>query len=95
VAGTDFSEPEIDRFVMAITTAEAIIRHTTRHQIELPHVAVELNQARSLMRLITFILSSAIALTCIPAFASAASKTFSPASVSTACPTYEGYPDCH
>jgi hypothetical protein len=33
-------------------------------------------------------------LTCIPAFASAASKTFSPASTSTACPTYEGYPDC-
>jgi len=47
------------------------------------------------MRLITFILSSAIAVTCIPAFASAASKTFSTASVSTACPTYEGYPDCH
>ena len=44
------------------------------------------------MRLITFILSFAIALTCIPAFASAASKTFSPASVSTACPTYEGLP---
>jgi hypothetical protein len=29
-------------------------------------------------------------LTFIPAFASAAGKTFSPASVSTACPTY-----CH
>jgi len=47
------------------------------------------------MRLITFILSFAIALTCIPAFASAGSKTFSPAGISTACPTYEGYPDCH
>ena len=47
------------------------------------------------MRLITFILSSAIALTCLPAFASAASKTFSPASASTPCPKYEGYPDCH
>ena len=47
------------------------------------------------MRLITLILSCAIGLTCIPAVASAASKTFSPASVSTACPTYEGYPDCH
>jgi hypothetical protein len=34
-------------------------------------------------------------LTCIPAFASAGSKTFSPAGISTACPTYEGYPDCH
>ena len=30
---------------MAITAAEAIVRHTTRHQIELPHVAVELNQS--------------------------------------------------
>ena len=47
------------------------------------------------MRLITLILSSAIALTCIPTFASAASKTLRPASVSTPCPTYEGYPDCH
>jgi uncharacterized membrane protein required for colicin V production len=47
------------------------------------------------MRLITFVLSFAIALTCIPAFASAASKTFSPPTVSTSCPTYEGYPDCH
>jgi hypothetical protein len=27
MAGTDFSEPEIDRFVMAITAAEAIVRH--------------------------------------------------------------------
>ena len=47
------------------------------------------------MRLIIFILSFAIAMTCIPAFASAASKTSSPASVSTACPKNEGYPDCH
>jgi hypothetical protein len=31
-AGTDFSEPEIDRFVMAITAAEAIVRHTAPHQ---------------------------------------------------------------
>jgi len=77
-------------------------RSTAAHQIELPHVAVELKspirlslpKARSPMRLITFILSSAIALTCIPAFASAASKTLSQASVSTTCPTYEGYPDC-
>ena len=29
LAGTDFSEPEIDRFVMAVTAAEAIVRHTT------------------------------------------------------------------
>jgi len=47
------------------------------------------------MRLITFILSCAIALTWIPAVASAAGKTSSAASVSTACPKYEGYPDCH
>jgi hypothetical protein len=29
LAGTDFSEPEIDRFVMAITSFEARVRHTT------------------------------------------------------------------
>jgi hypothetical protein len=45
LASTDFSEPEIDRFVMPITAAEAIVRHNTLHQIELPHVAVELNQS--------------------------------------------------
>jgi len=27
-----FFEPEIDHFVMAITAAEAIVRHTTPHQ---------------------------------------------------------------
>jgi hypothetical protein len=32
LAGTDFSEPEIDRSVMAITAAEAIVRHTAPHQ---------------------------------------------------------------
>jgi len=26
-----FSEPEIDRFVMAITSFEAVVRHTARH----------------------------------------------------------------
>jgi hypothetical protein len=36
-AGTDFSEPEIDHFVMAITSFEARVRHSTRHQTaELP-----------------------------------------------------------
>ena len=36
-AGTDFSEPEIDCSVMAITAAEAMVRHTTPHQtVELP-----------------------------------------------------------
>ena len=44
------------------------------------------------MRLITFILSSGIALACVPACASAAPNTFG--SVST-CPINEGYPDCH
>src|SRR5262249_13759613 len=34
---------QIDHFVMAITAAEAIVRHTT--PIELLHVAVELNQS--------------------------------------------------
>jgi hypothetical protein len=48
------------------------------------------------MRLIAFILSSAIALVSIPASASAASNTFRATSVSTiTCPVYEGYPDCH
>jgi len=48
------------------------------------------------MRLITFILSSGVALTWIPACASAQSNnTFSQASVSTiTCPKHEGYPDC-
>ena len=31
-AGTDFSKPEIDRFVMAITAAEAKVRHIGPHQ---------------------------------------------------------------
>ena len=48
------------------------------------------------MRLIAFILSSAISLASIPAAASAASNTFRATSVSaTTCPVYEGYPDCH
>jgi hypothetical protein len=47
------------------------------------------------MRLIAFILSSAIALASIPACASAASNTFRATSFSTTCPVYEGYPDCH
>ena len=47
------------------------------------------------MRLITSILSSAIALASIPASASAASR-FGATSVSTTtCPVFEGYPDCH
>jgi hypothetical protein len=47
------------------------------------------------MRLISFILSTGIALTWIPACASAQSNTFSQASVSTIpCPKHEGYPDC-
>jgi hypothetical protein len=33
LAGTDFSAPEIDRFVMAITSAEAMIRHNPPHQM--------------------------------------------------------------
>jgi len=49
-AGTDFSKPGIDRFVMAITAAEAKVRHIgpiRRLELphELPHVAVELNQS--------------------------------------------------
>jgi hypothetical protein len=47
------------------------------------------------MRLITFILSSGIALICVPACASAQSNTFTQASVGTTpCPKHEGYPDC-
>ena len=45
------------------------------------------------MRLVTFILSAGIALTCIPACASAQSNTFSQPSVSPS-PKHEGYPDC-
>jgi len=30
LAGTDFSEPEIDRFVMAIAAGEAMVRHIAR-----------------------------------------------------------------
>jgi len=42
-AGTDFSKPEMDHIVMAITAAEAIVRHIAAHQrLELPHVAAEL-----------------------------------------------------
>jgi hypothetical protein len=45
------------------------------------------------MRLMTFILSSGIALICVPA--SAQSNTFPQASISTSpCPKYEGHPDC-
>src|SRR6516162_1514248 len=32
LAGTDFFEPEIDHFVMAITSFETRVRHITRHQ---------------------------------------------------------------
>jgi hypothetical protein len=41
-AGTDFSEPEIDRFVMAITAGEAMVRLACVRRLELPHVAAEL-----------------------------------------------------
>jgi hypothetical protein len=34
-------EPEIEHFVMAITSAETIVWHTTPLMAELPHVAVE------------------------------------------------------
>jgi hypothetical protein len=44
------------------------------------------------MRLITFILSFAIALTSIPVCASAGTGTSRQAAFS--CPAYEGYPDC-
>jgi len=48
------------------------------------------------MRLIAFILSSAVSLTTIPACASAANNRFGQVSAaSTTCPVYEGYPDCH
>ena len=46
------------------------------------------------MRLVTFILSSAIALTFITSSASAASNSFRATGI-TNCPVYEGYPDCH
>ena len=43
MAGTDFSEPEIDRFVMAITAGEAMVRHIACvRRLELLHVAAEL-----------------------------------------------------
>src|SRR5262249_48265427 len=52
-------------------------------------------KGRPPMRLVTFILSSGIALTWIPACASAQSNTSSQPSVSTIiCPKHEGYPDC-
>src|SRR5262249_11151841 len=44
LAPCHFSELEIDRFVMAITAAEAIVRHTTPHEIE-RHFAVEQKRA--------------------------------------------------
>jgi hypothetical protein len=46
------------------------------------------------MRLITFILSSGIALACIPASASAQSNTFGHSVSTLPCPKHEGYPDC-
>ena len=47
------------------------------------------------MRLITCILSSGIALTCVSVSASAQSRTFTQASIgTTSCPKNEGYPDC-
>ena len=45
------------------------------------------------MRLITFILTSAIALTFITSSASAARNSFRATGIST-CPVYVGYPDC-
>ena len=65
---------------MAITAAEAIIRHNTLHQIEPTHVAVEPNQSEVPHASHHLDLSSAIALACIPTIASASSKTSSPAS---------------
>jgi hypothetical protein len=47
------------------------------------------------MRLITFILSCAIALTSIAPAAFAQNHAFGQASISSNCPIYEGYPDCH
>ena len=40
-AGTDFSEPQIDHFVIAITRAKAIVRYTPPHNMSA--CAVELN----------------------------------------------------
>jgi hypothetical protein len=46
-----FFEPEIDHFVMAITSSEARVRQTIPHQtVELPHVAAELIGGRTQMR---------------------------------------------
>jgi hypothetical protein len=36
-----FSEPEIDHFVMAITSAEARVWHIPARQVERPHVAAD------------------------------------------------------
>jgi len=47
------------------------------------------------MRLITFTLSCAIALTSIAPVAFAQNHPFGQASISSNCPIYEGYPDCH
>ena len=44
------------------------------------------------MRLTIFILSFGIALACVPASASTA--VFG-TTIASACPIYEGYPDCH
>jgi hypothetical protein len=79
----------------AATTLEGSI---VRRQVRLVKVRKATHQTRRgfPMRLIAFILSSAIALASIPASASAASNTFRVTSFSTTtCPVYEGYPDCH
>jgi len=47
------------------------------------------------MRLITFILSSGIALTCIPACASAQKVTYYPDGTMKHCPQSEGNVDCN
>ena len=78
----------------AATTLEGSI---VRRQVRLVKVRKATHQTRRgfPMRLIAFILSSAIALASIPASASAASNAFRATSFSTTCPVYEGYPDCH
>ena len=47
------------------------------------------------MRLVSFILFSVIALTSSAPSAFAANHAFGQASISSNCPVYEGYPDCH
>jgi len=83
-------------FVTAITSAKASVwdtAHTTGCGMH-SKVGTPNRMRGILMRLITFILSSGIALACVPGFASAAPNTFHQTIVSS-CPIYEGYPDCH